>query len=118
MLDAVKLLLFLPMILSLIGLFFIVKIWLVWGSIDKQVLKARVFLSEGFLIKNWVYVFLTGAFITAHIFAKSLGVFTGMLSEHASEVIGHMLHLAAIAVLVILAFEWYKLIITVAKKQS
>jgi hypothetical protein len=116
MAEIVNFLLILPLLLSIIGLYFVVRIWLVWNKIDPQVLKARVFLSEKFLIKNWVYVFLTGAFITSHVFMDSLRVFTGMISEPITELIGHLLHLLAIVMLVILAFEWYKIINTIVKK--
>jgi hypothetical protein len=113
MVEALNLLLILPILLSLIGLYFVLRIWLVWENIDKQVLKARVFLSEKFLIKNWVYVFITGAFITAHITVDFLQIFTGVISEPTAEIIGHLLHLMAILSLVLLAIEWHKLVKTI-----
>ncbi len=53
----------LSVILGFIGFFFVLKIWLVWKRVDINVLKARVFLDPNFLIRNWVFIFITGAFI-------------------------------------------------------
>ncbi|MDP2766934.1 MAG: hypothetical protein Q8O41_05730, partial [Candidatus Methanoperedens sp.] len=48
---------------AFIGLFFVLKIWLVWKRVDINVLKARVFLDKKFLVRNWIYIFIIGAFI-------------------------------------------------------
>jgi len=64
--ELFNLLLVLTIMFSFAGLYFVVRIWFVWGEVDKAVLKARAFLNDKFLIKNWLYAFLTGAFFVAH----------------------------------------------------
>ncbi len=47
-------------LLSLVGLYFVIRIWMKWKNLDKDLLKARVFLNINFLEKNWLLVFLSG----------------------------------------------------------
>ncbi|WP_143311743.1 hypothetical protein, partial [Candidatus Methanoperedens nitratireducens] len=49
-------------IVAFAGLYFVLKIWLVWKRVDMNVLKARVFLDNRFLMRNWLYIFIAGAF--------------------------------------------------------
>ncbi len=94
-------------ILSFLGLFFVARIWVKWNKIDKDVLKARVFLDKKFLAKNWLYVFLAGAALTVHQmidFMKSSGYITGL--RGLSELFEFM----TLLFFVVLAYEWYKII--------
>lgn len=96
-------------ILALIGLFLVVRIWMKWKNIDKDVLKARVFLDKKFLEKNWIYVFLTGASITIH---KSLELLmaSGYILNDWIELLSGFFEFSALVFLIILAYEWFKLI--------
>src|SRR3972149_6987915 len=59
-------------IIAIIGLYFIVKTWIIWQYIDIDVLKARVFLNKKFLKRNWRYIFLSGASQAIHQFVELL----------------------------------------------
>ena len=96
-------------IVSFIGLYFVASIWAKWKYIDKDVLKARVFLDKKFLAKNWIYVFLAGAALTVHQmidFLMSLNYITGGWLREFSELFEFM----TLLFFVILAYEWYKII--------
>jgi hypothetical protein len=98
-------------ILALIGLYFVVRIWIKWRNIDMDILKARVFLNKKFLEKNGRYVFLSGASLTAHQFMGfliQLNFITGDLTSSLSEILNFM----SLAFLLILAYEWLVLIST------
>ncbi len=102
-------------ILALIGFYFVVQIWIKWRNIDMDVLKARVFLNKKFLEKNWWYVFLTGASLTAHQFIgflMQLNFITGDLIYSLSEILEFM----ALVFLMVLAYEW--LVLISAKKNQ
>ncbi len=92
------------------GLYFVLKIWLVWKRIDMNVLKARVFLDDKFLVRNWTYIFIAGAFI-ALIRVLQLLSLSGVWIEGIDEaIISDLMGLAVVVLLVLLASHWYKLV--------
>ncbi len=97
-------------IFAVTGLYFVVRIWLKWKNTDMDVLKARVFLNKKFLEKNWIYVFLSGASLATHQsidFLLSINYITGTgWIDRLSE----FLELTALVFLVILAYEWFRII--------
>ncbi|MDP2841250.1 MAG: hypothetical protein Q8O17_03100 [Candidatus Methanoperedens sp.] len=97
-------------IIGFIGFFFVLKIWLVWKQVDMNVLKARVFLDPKFLIRNWVFIFIAGAFI---VMRRILHLFDLLeLPKLSSEmtIIVDFMGLAVVVLLVLLAYYWYKLV--------
>ncbi len=96
---------------ALIGLFLVIKIFMVWNRVDRNVLKARVFLDDTFLVKNWIFVFLTGAFIVVRIFVELLELL-GFILIRTSSIIFDLAGLAVIILLVLLAYYWYRLVYT------
>ncbi len=102
-------------ILALIGLYFVVRIWIKWRTIDMDILKARIFLNKKFLEKNGRYVFLSGASLTIHQFMGfliQLNVITRDLINSLSEILEFM----SLVFLLILAYEW--LVLISAKKNQ
>ncbi|MFH0904048.1 MAG: hypothetical protein V1854_02515 [Methanobacteriota archaeon] len=97
-------------IIGFIGFFFVLKIWLVWKQVDINVLKARVFLDPNFLVRNWVFIFIAGAFI---VMRRILHLFDLLeLSKLSSEmiIIFDFVGLVVVVLLVMLAYYWYKLV--------
>jgi len=100
----------LSVITGFVGFFFVFKIWLVWKHVDINVLKARVFLDPNFLIKNWVYIFITGAFIVIRRILQLIDL--SGLPKLSSEmiIIFDLMGLMVVCLLVRLAYYWYKLV--------
>ncbi len=97
-------------IVAFAGLYFVLKIWLVWKQVDMNVLKARVFLDDRFLVRNWMYIFIAGAFI-ALIRVLQLLSLSGVWIEGIDEaIISDLMGLAVVILLVLLASHWYKLV--------
>ncbi len=97
-------------IVAFIGLYFVVKIWQVWKRVDMNVLKARVFLDDRFLARNWLYIFIAGAF-TALIRVLQFLRLSGFWIEGLDEaIISDLMGLAVVVLLVLLASHWYKLV--------
>ncbi len=97
-------------ITGFIGLFFVLKIWLVWKKVDMNVLKARVFLDPNFLIRNWVFIFITGAFIVLRRILELSELLDKNLLTPEMNIIFNLMGLAVVSLLVILAYYWYKLV--------
>lgn len=102
-------------LISLIGLFFVLKIWLVWNKIDMSVLKARVFLDSNFLTKNWIFVFMAGALITIRRVVQLLELLESPLISTPVKIISDLIGLAIIILLVLLAYYWYRLVYSTIK---
>lgn len=97
-------------IVAFAGLYFVLKIWLVWKQVDMNVLRARVFLDDRFLVRNWIYIFIAGAFI-ALIMVLQLLSLSGVWIEGPGEaIISDLMGLAVVVLLVLLASHWYKLV--------
>lgn len=96
-------------VVAFIGLFFVAKTWMVWMHTDQNVLRARVFLNRDFLVKNWLLVFLAGAFITIRWIAQLLDLMEYHLND-VGTVLLDILGFAVIVLLVVLAYYWYTLL--------
>lgn len=96
-------------ILALIGFFLVVRIWMKWKNLDKNVLKARVFLDKMFLERNWLYVFLTGASISIHKAIELLMASDYILNDWV-ESLSEIFEFLSLVFLIILAYEWFRLI--------
>ncbi|HEY9245581.1 MAG TPA: hypothetical protein VIO11_01925 [Candidatus Methanoperedens sp.] len=99
-------------IFALIGFFIVVRIWMKWKIIDKDVLKARVFLDKMFLEKNWIYVFLTGASISVHQTLEFLLASNYIVNDWAGY-FSEILEFFALVFLIVLAYEWFRLILPI-----
>ena len=94
-------------ILGLIGLYFVIMILAKWQKMDIDIIKARAFLNRKFLIKNWQYIYISGASQVTHIFLD-LSVSMNYVGKTLFiETISSFLELMALGFLVLLAFEWY-----------
>ena len=83
-----------------------------------DLLKARVFLNKKFLERNWIYVFLAGASLTAH---QALGVlveFSIIETYYSIHLVSELLEFATLAFLVVLAYEWFKVLYYVKIKKT
>ena len=94
-------------IIAIIGLYFIVKTWIIWQYIDIDVLKARVFLNKKFLKRNWRYIFLSGASQAIHQFVELLLSLNYLAKTPLVEQISGILEIMALGFLVLLTYEWY-----------
>lgn len=95
---------------AFIGLYFVLKIWLVWKRVDITVLKARVFLDEEFLVRNWIYIFIAGAFIVLRRILQLLILLGIPVQSPEETILSDVTGLAVMALLVLLAYYWYKLV--------
>jgi hypothetical protein len=104
-------------LLALTGLYFVIRVWLKWKYIDMDLLKARVFLNKKFLERNWIYVFLAGASLTAHQALGLLGESGFIETSYSIYLVSEILEFATLAFLVVLAYEWFKVLYYVKIKK-
>jgi hypothetical protein len=97
-------------IVAFAGLYFVLKIWLVWKRVDMNVLRARVFLDNSFLVRNWIYIFIAGAFIVLRRILQLLSLSGIWIESPGEAIISDLMGLAVVVLLVLLASHWYKLV--------
>jgi hypothetical protein len=97
-------------LIGLIGLYFVVRIWIRWQRMDIDIIKAHVFLDKKFLIKNWQYTFLSGSSHATHQFLDLIISLNYIPRTPLLEEISSIMELMVLGFLVILAYEWYKMI--------
>ena len=95
---------------ALAGLFFVLKIWMVWKRVDKEVLKARVFLNHDFLEKNWIYVFMAGAFIAVRRVIQLQELLGFSVNSGWVTYLYDLVGVIVTVLLVMLAYYWYRLV--------
>lgn len=93
-------------VLALIGLYFVIRIWIKWEYLDMDVIQARVFLNKKFIERNWLYVFLAGASITVHQLIKFLTSSNYVSSPWLNQ-ISYIIEFLVLVLLVMLAYEWF-----------
>ena len=101
---------FLSIIFALIGLFLVIMNWKVWKTTNMNILKAKVFLDKTFLEKIWFYVVCAGALITFRRIYRYLELTTDLNVNSNMNVLFDIMGLLVIFLLVLVAYEWYKLI--------
>ncbi len=100
------------MLVALIGLVFVIKIFLMWNHIDKSMLKAKVYLDEKFLYNNWIYLFWIGTFTVFHqafviVYNSTIPILNIKLIE--LKAISDIFEFASVILIVIFCYRWYKL---------
>jgi len=102
--------------IAIIGFFFSIKSWSSWRNIDDNTLRGRVFLTRKFLNRNFMLVFITGAFVAFHTILEFIEIFgyPSVLIPFAQWV--RTLYFSTLTVsmflLVLLAYFWFKLVST------
>lgn len=97
-------------VLALLGLYIVIRIWLKWRKLDIEVIKGRVFLNKKFLEKNWLYVFLAGAALTLHQ-SIELVRSSNLISDNGLlYVLSEIFLSLTLVFLVILAYEWFRIL--------
>ncbi len=61
-------------IFGIFGIFLFIKLFSTWKKTDPNVIKARVFLADKFVMKNIFVIFIVGMLIAIHNFVEYLGL--------------------------------------------
>lgn len=105
-------------LLGVLGLYLVIRIWMKWRHMDIDLIKARVFLNKDFLVKNWQYTFLTGASQASHHFLDFIVSLDYLTSSSFVEQMASILEFMVLVFLVILAYEWHKMIYAKNEKMN
>ncbi|MCL7414607.1 MAG: hypothetical protein M8349_00900 [ANME-2 cluster archaeon] len=98
-------------ILGLLGLYFVIKNWQTWQKIGVDLIKARAFLDKKFLEKNWLYLVIVGGIIMFRRIYRYLELYsTEFPGVGVIEVLFDFLGFLVILILVLMAYQWYKII--------
>ncbi|HEY9247203.1 MAG TPA: hypothetical protein VIO11_10190 [Candidatus Methanoperedens sp.] len=97
-------------ITALAGLYFVIRIWMVWKYVDKDLFKARVFLNNNFMLKNWMYIIFAGAFVAVRRIMEFLELLGIPVKKIGNFYLFDLIGFLVIFFLVLLAYRWYKLI--------
>ncbi|MFU8766716.1 MAG: hypothetical protein ACNA7I_03470 [Candidatus Methanoperedens sp.] len=102
-------------VFGIFGVFLFVKLFSTWKNIDKNLIKARVFLAEGFVVKNIVVIFIVGLLIAMHNFIVFLELacpefyYRQVYSRFPSGLFSVTILLASLLMVDWLMFRWIKL---------
>lgn len=99
---------------GIIGLYFYIKAWHLWGRMDNDTLRAKVFLTKEFLHRNFIIALIVGILVAFHTvmeFNEFFG-YPSILVPFEEYIDSFYLFTltATMALLVILAYYWCKLL--------
>ncbi len=101
-------------LIALIGLYLSILSWSSWRHMDDDVLRARAFLTRKFLTRNFILVFVSGAFVGFHTIFQLIEIFgcpsAFMRFEQEIQIVHYLSLTFSLFLLVLLAYYWYKLI--------
>lgn len=99
-------------LLGIISALLFIKLLAAWKNINKNLLKARVFLVDGFVMKNIWVIFVVGLLIALHNFIEFLGMaypefyYEQISSRFPSRLFAVTELLAALFMVDWLMFQW------------
>lgn len=102
-------------IFGLFGIFLFLKLVSAWKNIDPNIIKARVFLADKFVMKNLIVIFIVGLLIAFHNFIEYLSLalsdfFYGYLSaRYPMRLISVTELLLALLMVEWLMYQWIKI---------
>jgi hypothetical protein len=97
-------------LLALTGFYFVYKNWCIWKKARFELLKARAFLNKEFLEKNWMYMVIAGGLIMSRRIYRFFELTFEFEGHPEIEVLFDLIGCAVILVLVLMAYQWYKLV--------
>ena len=99
------------LVIALMGLYFVIENWRIWKKLGLDIIKAKAFLNKEFLERNWLCIVVAGGLIMTRRIYRTLELTTeGIVTSHLIEAIFDIIGLFVIVLLVIMAYQWYKLI--------
>ncbi len=101
---------YLSVILAIIGLYLVYKNWFVWKKTSLNIIKARAFLNKEFLERNWFYVVVAGGLIALRRVYRCFELSRDSTINDPMEVLFDLLGFVVILLLVLMAYQWYKII--------
>ena len=101
---------FLSIILAIIGLYLVYKNWLVWKKTSLNIIKARAFLNKEFLERNWFFIVVAGGLIALRRVYRCIELSRDSTINDPMEVLFDILGFVVIFLLVLMAYQWYKII--------
>lgn len=102
-------------IFGLFGIFLFLRLLKAWKNIDPNIIKARVFLAEKFVLNNLLVIFIVGLLIAFHNFIEFLSLgysdfFYGYLSaRYPARLISVTELLVALLMVEWLMYQWIKI---------
>lgn len=112
--DLQIVILIMAVFLAIFGLLLTIMSWFSWRHFNDDFIRAKAFLNKKFLNRNFILVFITGAFVGLHTlleFIEILG-YPAELIPFAKEMrlFYFMTLTISMILLVVLAYYWYKLV--------
>ncbi len=101
-------------VFGILGFFLFLKLLSVWKKIDPNIIKARVFLADKFVMKNIIVIFIVGMLITFHNFIEYLGLgqpeFYKVISvKYPTRLVAVTELLIALLLIEWLMYQWIKI---------
>lgn len=99
-------------LLALIGFYFVYKNWCIWKRSKINILKARAFLNTEFLEKIWLYVVTVGGLVMTRRIYRFFELTLVIEGHPYIEVLFDLIGTMVMLILVLMAYQWYKLVHT------
>ncbi len=97
-------------IVAITGVYFVIRIWLRWNTINLEVLKARIFLNKTFIKKNLIYVTLATMSLVPYQVVELFEHVEFISEHHILFEISEIMEVVSLIFLVVLLYEWFSIL--------
>jgi hypothetical protein len=99
---------------AIIGIYFVIRAWILWARTPDDVLRAKAFLTKQFLNRNFILIFILIIIVVIHTFLEFFVIYGYPLYLARFERLMSMFYLSSLSflmlLLAILAYYWYGLL--------
>ncbi len=99
---------------AIIGIYFVIRAWILWTRTPDDVLRAKAFITKQFLHRNSILIFILIVLVAIHTFLEFFIIYGYPLYLAQFERLMSMFYLSLLSVsmllLAILAYHWNRLL--------
>ncbi|VVB89894.1 Uncharacterised protein [uncultured archaeon] len=99
---------------AIIGIYFVIRAWILWTRTPNDVLRAKAFITKQFLHRNFILIFILIVLVAIHTFLEFFVIYGYPLYlarfEHLMSIFYLSLLSVSMILLAILAYYWYGLL--------
>ncbi len=112
--EAIAIFIGVAILFAIIGIYFIIRAWILWTRTPDDVLRAKAFIAKQFLHRNFIIIFILIVLVAIHTFLEYFVIYGYPLYLAQFERFMSMFYLSLLPVsmflLAILAYYWYRLL--------
>lgn len=73
--EAIAIFTGIAILFAIIGIYFVIKAWILWTRTPDDVLRAKAFITKKFLHRNFILIFILIVLVAVHTFLEYFAIY-------------------------------------------